>query len=340
MPVANPAAIKVAGGDFSTIQAWEDALVNNEGVLVGECYGEVFAQVVFNGEAYDSSNYPHLTAHAGNEHDGRAHEVSAAGNARIEVDADTILINISDNWVRVSWLEIKGPGDNVQYAVQNNFVDASTIYFRHCIVHNNHAQSVSGRRGFQWSDTSPVIRMYRNIVYGYWQAGVQLGGGSAGSACLCNTFFQNNKVDGAFEAGIKTTDTSYETKDNACFANLDEDIEGTAGTLDYNFTSSAFDVNKNGANGEGSLTTADQFVNPTTTWADTDLLVKAGADLIDEATSFSAVTYPEIDVPIQNGATRNTVAGTWDIGAAEFVSGAGQSVVPLTMNHYRRLRAG
>ncbi len=135
MPIANPAAIKASGGDYTTIQAWEDALVNNEGILVGECYGEVYAAVGFGGVAFNATNYPYLRPVAGQEHDGRAHEVSAKGNARIESTVATTVIGISYvDYVRIGWLEIKGPGSGNNRAINGT---GSYNYFHHLIIHDN-----------------------------------------------------------------------------------------------------------------------------------------------------------------------------------------------------------
>ena len=75
------------GETYTTIQAWEDALANDI-QHTGQCKAEAFANVAFGGVAYTATEYPHLTAVDGAEHDGRAHEVSGAGNARIEWAAE------------------------------------------------------------------------------------------------------------------------------------------------------------------------------------------------------------------------------------------------------------
>jgi len=320
MPVANPAAIKASGGDYTTIQAWEDAMVNNEGVLVGECYGEAFTLVLFDGVAYDASNYPHLTAHAGNEHDGRAHEVSAAGNARIDWSGADNIVKMYDEYIRLSWLEVKGPGNNNRRLVEVGLVGASTAYVHHNILHNNHA-STGIQYGISLGDLDPVPYVYRNIIYGMGRSGVETFAAAAGAVCLCNTIYENNVSETAGRAGILTGDIDFAITNNACFDNPVADIGGTAGTLDYN-ASADTTADDEGANSIANLTTANQFVAPTTTWASTDLLVKAAADIIGEGTTFSAATYPEIDVSIRNGATRATITGAWDIGADQYEAAA------------------
>ncbi len=322
MPIANPAAIKASGGDYTTPQAWEDALVNNEGVLVGECYGEVFARVAFDGVAYNSTNYPHLTAHAGNEHDGRAHEVSAKGNARIEWDSNNTL-NILDDYMRVSWLEVKGNGNqDIQSILIRYQASGKSIIFRHCICHNNAASATGGNRGLLLWPTG-LAYVYRNIFYGYGSDGVSPWAGEAGCLFACNTIYSCNGANSVSYGGFNTDSANWTIENNACFTNKQYDIRGVAGTLDYNATSDTTGDDE-GANGIANLTTANQFVNPTTTWAATDLLHKAGHGMTP-GTTFNPATYPEIDVPIQNGATRTAITGTWDIGAGQYVTAGSTS---------------
>ena len=305
------------GETYTTIQAWQDDLDAND-QYTGECKGEVFARVSFFGGTYTATKYPHLTVQSGAEHDGRAHEVSAAGNARIEYSGGGTLVYISDDNVRVSWLDMKGPGNNTSSII---FLAAEgTIFIHHNILHNNHANA--GHNKAIYPASAADARIYRNVVYGTGYAGIYPFGGVAGSVIHCNTIYECNYWEDAFAGGIRTGDTDYIIMDNASFDNPNVDILGVDGTLDYNATSDGTGDDE-GANGIANLTTADQFVDPTTTWADTDLLVKAGADLIGAGTTFSAETYPEIDVSIDKGATRATITGAWDIGAAQYVAVAG-----------------
>ncbi len=163
--------------------------------------------------------------------------------------------------------------------------------------------------------------------------GAYLYASSANSVCLCNTFYKNNLDNSVGNGGILTGSTNFLIENNACFDNLQADIYGTAGTLDYNATSDTTGDDE-GANGIANLTTANQFVNPTATWTATDLLHKAGHGMTP-GTTFDPATYPEINVPIQNGASRTIVSGTWDIGAGQYVA-AGGAVFPYW--YYELLR--
>ncbi|KKN70962.1 hypothetical protein LCGC14_0425640 [marine sediment metagenome] len=308
-----PNALETLGTSetYTTIQAWEDAL-DNAHFHQGECKAEVFTNVTFSGVVYTASEYPHLTARSGAEHDGRAHEVSAAGNARIEVSGLNHVVFMNDERVEVSWLEVKGPGANDRNGIL--IFQAGNNQVRHNIVHNNHANN-----SFDFGmDIASIANVYRNLVYGFGIDGIH-GFSADGGNILQNTIYKCNSLDHAAFGGIRIGDADYVITNNAAFDNLQGDLKDTTGTLDYNGTSDGTGDDE-GANGIANLVTADQFVNATTTFADTDLLLKAGADLIDEGATLSVITYPEINVSIDKGATRATITGTWDIGASEFVA--------------------
>ena len=306
------------GETYTTIQGWEDALAADHQHR-GECKAEVFSNMNFNGVAYTATNYPHLTSQDGAEHDGRAHEVSGAGNARIEFDGADNVIRIEDEFVRVSWMEIKGPGNNAYeiFGISPTVDDLTIVH--HCILHNNGASTDTGNYGLEVTATSTgENRLYRNIIYGIGSAGLRTRDGTG--ACLLNTLYKNNYAEHASLGGIYNTDEDYAITANASFDNFTKDIVSTVGTLDYNATSDTTGDDE-GANGIANLTTANQFVAPTDTWANTDLLLRAGADLIDEGPApYSTATYPEIDESIDNRGV--SITGTWDIGASQFVGGA------------------
>lgn len=305
-----------SGETYTTIQAWEDAL-DAAHFHQGECKAEVFSTVIFDGVSYTASNYPHLTAQSGAEHDGRAHEVSAAGNARIEASGASNLVHIYDEYVDVSWLELKGPGanDNTNLLTQTG---SGNNQIHHNIVHNNHANSA-------WDfgiDIHSISDVYRNLIYGFGIDGIHVATADSGNI-LGNTIYECNRVNSATFSGLRIQNADCVVTNNAVFDNLLFDIKDTTGILDYNATSDGTGDDE-GANGIANLTTTNQFVNATTTWANIDLLLKAGADLIDEGTSFSPATYPEINVSIDKGATRETITETWDIGASELAAAGGE----------------
>lgn len=307
--------IGIGAPTYTTIQSWEDALDAND-QYTGECMAEALSNVSFEGVEYDAANYPHLTAQSGAEHDGRAHEVSGAGNARIESAADAHVINVRDEFVRVSWLEVKGPGNNgVKYGFYTQELQATcTIHLHHCIFHNNGAHANAYGVYANYADAATYI--YRNLCYGFGDYGFVPYTMSATSSVLCNTAYHNT-------TGLLCGQAAAVIANNACFDHAIKDISDTTGVLDYNATSDGTGDDE-GANGIADLVTADQFVAPSTNWALTDLLLKAGSGMIGEGLDMSGDvgTLPEIDVSIDKGDTRATIDGAWDIGASQLVGEA------------------
>lgn len=301
-----------AGEVYTTIQSWEDALANDM-YHEGRCKAEAFTLVNFNGVAYTAANYPHLTSVVGAEHDGRAHEVSGAGNARIEYAGASPVLYLLDEYLRISWLEAKGPGNNNVTAFYGLTLAACTIHVHHCLFHNNYANIGGNASGLRGNDADATFLFYRNTIYGYGNNGIEMQAAAAGSAILCNTSYYCGAAATTTDC-IRSYVATTLVQANAAFAGPHGCIADTTGVLDYNATSDGSGDDE-GANGIANLVTASQFVNPSIVWATTDLTMKAGAGLINEGTSFNPATYPEIDVPITDRST--TVAGTWDIGADE-----------------------
>lgn len=309
-----------ATGDHSTIALWEDFV---DGVLAdvqrGECQAQAFDEDPgINGSTATASNYMHLTSVSGAEHDGRAHDVSALGNARIARSSAAITLEIFDGFTRLDWMEIKGPGANSFDSISLDFcAPGDVIYVHHNVIHNDGATTNNGNSGIRVVDADIQAMIYRNIIYGSGGSGIRCDNAAVGSVIFYNTIAYNNLNNNASRGGIAAS-ANFTVKYNAAFANGTADILNANGTQDYNYTEDAVGE---GANSVGSLTTASQFVNPTTTYSAIDLLIKTGADLIDHGVNENTTTYPEIDVSIDNRGV--SISGTWDIGAAEFVGGGG-----------------
>lgn len=308
------------GETYTTIQGWENGR-NGElsEIEKGQCKAESFAEnVTIAGSTTAADKYMHLTSVVDSEHDGRAHEVSDAGNSRIEDTSSNHLINVQDEYFRISWMELKGPGNNNELAIYYTGVGAGIQYVHHCIIHNNHACSWGGI-GVFLQDTSTPYAIYRNIVYGWYSCGIR---GAYGDVdAYNNTVYECNSGDTAGTAGLElSTAGTIVAKNNGAFDNLQADLEFNGGTLDNNASSDS-----TGDNDLDDLTTGDQFVNATTTWANTDLCLKSAADLVDAGSDLSGTGYEEIDESIDNRGV--SISGTWDVGACEYVS-AGGAIAP------------
>jgi hypothetical protein len=174
--------------------------------------------------------------------------------------------------------------------------------------------------GMYLNDVDAAWYVYRNIVYGTGSHGIFIDNGAAASAVLCNTVYYCGHVVNT-KSGIHNDQAASLIENNACFANLYKDFADTVGAMDYNASSDTTgDDGQPGdnANSIANLTTTDQFVAATTTWAQTDLLLKSDADLVGEGTDLTSATYPEIEYPISSRTV--AVTGAWDIGAAQYVA--------------------
>ncbi len=319
------------GETFTTVQSWEDAL-DAAHAHRGECKAEVFSSVEFNGQTYTSSNFPTLTSVGGAEHDGRAHEVSGAGNARIEfVGFLAAIVRPRDSFIIISWLEIKGPGDNTTDSVL--VADPGNLV-HHCILHNNHASTNPTQIG--WESFISTNTLYRNSIYGMGGPAIFINNNTE-RIILLNTVYECNLSGSVTDGGIHVDDASSAILEaNGVFDNPNLDLSGIANGIFTNHATSDATATE-GTNNLINLTATDQFVNATTTFANTDLLLKAGSDLIGAAeTTYSSATYPEIDESIDNRGV--SVTGIWSIGASHVlfvpVIDVLATVEPLTLTEF------
>lgn len=306
------------GQTYTTPQAWEDAL---PGTLtepeIGEGLAEEFTGALnMSGVTTSAANYAEFRAKAGARHDGRAHDVSALGNCRINHSGAVATIQANLNYCRIAWMDIKGPGNNAFACIVVDNVTTSAVYIHHNIIHNNGANA-GANPGLLLDDGSAFVAyVYNNIIYGFGADGIRITAVDAGSLIYNNTIAFCNVEGSGVAAGIRANvDTDPVIKNNALFSNQNLDLRGTEGTIDYNATSDATGDDE-GANGIPSLTTTDQFVSGTSTYSTIDLLLKAGADIIGEGEDLSGSGLPDAALDI-TGATRS---GAWDIGASQYDS--------------------
>lgn len=301
-------------GTHIDIETWENQLDFTSAPEIGECLAEEFLEtVLIDGNTPSDANYGKLTSQNGAEHDGRSHDVSSASNARIVSTDNQHVVRLFDEYTELSWLELDGPGNRSKHGLIIDFVGAGWLRVHHNVIHNDQASSATTSNGIRCNDTDGENHVYRNIIYGYGVAGIWMDDGAAGSECYYNTVFECNFFSAATVGGIDCDSGNATLKYNAAFDNdlgTENDIITTTGTWGDNATE---DGTGDFVATEGR--TAFQFENPTTTWANTDLRIKAGADLIDIGTPVATTNNPEINVPITARGT--TITGDWDIGADE-----------------------
>ncbi len=341
--------IGLGAATYDTPQQWWDSrgtanvLSDSE---IGACLAEEFtAAFDFNGKTTTSTFYGHLMAKAGAEHDGRHHALSGLGNARFNHAGAVTTVRLRDDHIRVSWMEIKGPGNNNLAAarVEVGFITAGGIlHVHHNIIHNDGASTATDNSGFMCDDADMLVYCYRNIIFGVGGTGLRTDQGASGSVMFYNTVYANNRSYAGSDnsrGGIAVGsggDANYAMRYNAAFSNGNLDIRLTRGVQNYNFTGDGTGDDEGAqsqANLSGSI--ASIFTNPTTTWASTDLrLLATASPLIGAGVSESSSTYPEINVPINNRSY--TITGAWDIGAAQYISAATKAPLP---RKYSKMRA-
>lgn len=326
------------GQTYTTIASWETARGNDASAWTGDhrgrCLAEAFSETVsLENDDTGAAYFLILTADSGAEHDGRAHEVSAAGNAR-NVLATSSVITLVDQRIEVSWMELQ---NTVSSGINRNCVYSlgfiPDLIIHHNILHCNVDSSTYGMRctNLDNDDQSDLLRFYRNISYGAGDPdlceldgnGIHIlhntnGPSTVESFDLGNVSSTNNSIVENNAAFTDNAQTCYNidasaTKDN----NASEDATGDAGA------------------GLTGLTATDQFTNFTDTFTSTDLTIKdAAADIYQAGDAvYSTVTYPEINVPISDRTA--VITGTWSVGADDFNGGGGARIfdfMPFFMN--------
>lgn len=160
--------------------------------------------------------------------------------------------------------------------------------------------------------------------------------------CTAHNTQNNNGSGDCF--GIQTADASASDKVQNCIS-TDSDQGDTSGSeLDYSPASPStvtMDHNLSSdttASGTGSLTSrsaANQFVS--TTQGSENLHLKSGADAVDTGVDLGT-TPSGVQFDIDNR-DRDTEGDTWDMGADEFVTAVGGTILPQVATAYYRINA-
>lgn len=323
------AVVPIGTGETrTTIASWES---NDLGgtlteVETGECKGEIFDRVTINGSTTSAANYIHLTANSANYHDGRAQAVAGGtGFARVDgnLTGGAANVLIADDHVRVSWLEYYNAGrvggSNNRSCIEDssgNIAATNDLQVHHCIIHNDDASTSTGNAAVRVNDPDCNYTIYRNIFYGMGSSGVRASNGVS-HIINANTIFEcdnggNDSTRGIWVAsGVTATVKNNVCCENGDGTNDDFRLDGTMTTAD-NWSSDATSPET----GNRNITTTSQFVNATTTWASTDLLVKdSSADIADGGGNLGS--------PYDTDITNTAVTGTWDAGADELAGGGG-----------------
>jgi hypothetical protein len=303
--MANISTIKSSGGDYTTLSAWES---DKQGTLtdieVAECYdfgtSGLSDTLVVDGSTTAADKYFKITAASGQE----ATAVWSTGKFYLKSSSATYAVQLNDPYSIVEKIQIH---HNVTSSATAAFYVPKEATIRYCFVRGSEAYT----GGVYAADPCSV---YRNI---FWNCGKDYYGGIRGASSDAVDYHNNTVVHtgtpGSYAPGMRSNDAAnILAKNNAVFGYPDNyAFYGTfQGGCDYNATDDN-DDNAGGSNNLQSLTLSSQFNDP----SNGDFTLLTGADLKDAGANLGSPYDVDID--------GDTVSGTWDIGADEYVSGGG-----------------
>jgi hypothetical protein len=292
------------GGDYTTLQAWEDAcpanLVSADQIWRGEVLNQELAQTLtIAGQTTDATRYVELTAQAGASFADHADKetnplrYNASVGAAISASAPYgTAVTITTPHTRVSRLQFAdgtvGPTRAINITSTSSLLDQ-------CIIRTAVTCGLAGSSG-----------TVRNVF-------LQSNGGNVfavgtNTSVLNCTFVRPSNL-GNTTWGITNNYTSITIRNTAIF--------GVS-----NFTSISFTGNNNASNAtigwgtsnQASLAYADQFEEPSSASGTQDYRLKAGATLIDNGADLSASGVTADIVGTARGATYDI--GAWEVATA------------------------
>lgn len=335
MPTTITKSIGTSSRDYSTVQAWEDAipadLTSTDEIWVGECYNDSeltsTSTITFSGTTTDATRYRRLKCAAGQSFRDNASvqtnalKYNASNGVGIrKTSSYSEAIRLSSGILYVEGVQIRhGNGTTIGAA------DPSTLYVDYCILE---ATDTFGNNNSVCSFASGRIR--NTLVHDL----------TTGTSAARGIAFRNGNTCSAYNCSIvahsspgKGVTVSYETgciiKNCAIFGwNTPTDGSTYSSSGGSNATDNASGLPGSTGNLH-SKTYTSQFEGTTSGAA--DYRAKSGGDLIDAGATDST-----------NGAT--DIAGTsrpsgsaYDIGCWELVQSSATSLVPQLRRSMRRL---
>lgn len=309
--------IGTATRNYSTIQAWEDGLpasaVTAGNSYVGECYNdsEFTAGVTFAGTTTDSTHTITLKCASGQSFRDNANKATnrLAYNQSNGVGINTnvaysTVVTISENYVTVDGLQIKGQGLGT-IAVGAGGSVTNTIV-KNSIFDAVPSGSINDS-AIQLNDSTCKIYNCLLILRGTGgNTGISLGNGSLAINC---TIVRPSNFTAAGKPFVSPYGTA--TVKNCAIFGFSTASTGTFATDGHNGTdqTSAPGTTSNLT----SLTYANQFQQSSTASSVEDFRLKSGAGLIDAGVTDSTDISSADDII-------GTSRSTWDIGSWEYVA--------------------
>jgi len=306
--------------NYSTVQAWEDALpanlVTDGNSQVGQCYNDseflgTTARLVISGETTDSTHTITLNCGTGQSFRDNANAQTNAlrynqsnGVGIRSSASNSICVTVSANYVTLDGLQISGGDMGLSIGGTNTVV-------QNCIVES--LCQYSGPNVIEINSNPTKIINSLAIMRKAGFNGINNGAGS-GTSTLANLTVVKPTDFTANNSAISTT-TGGTTNVTNCAGFGFGSFSSGSGT----FTGSNNCSDKTigfGTSNQASKTYANQFVN--TTDATRDYRIKTGADCVDTGATDTTDIPSATDIV----KTSRPQGSAWDVGAWELVQAA------------------
>lgn len=304
------------GGDYSTLQAWEDAapanLVTADQIWRGECLNQAFSSasnlLTISGSTSDATRYKILTAAAGAsfaDNPAAGLRFNSSNGASITCTAaNTQAVVVAEAYARLSRMQFLNSGSS-GYSFDGPPVSIAadaTISADHCI--------------FECTRASSPIAAGSNVVYNCLfvlrNGGTAMQAEGGGAAYNCTYI---SLVSGA--SGIRKNYSGTSQITNCAFFNISSLAVGS-GSGGVNFTTCITDA---GSPPSGCTTVAYD----TSTGSGFESITGPGYDFRLKSTSamIDVGTTEAVNAPDDIFGTARPQGAAYDVGAFEYVSGGG-----------------
>lgn len=317
--------IGTTGRDYSTLQAWEDALpanlVTDGNYQVGQCFNDsefsgTGVQLTISGQTTDATHTITLTTGTGQSFRDHASVQTNAlrynqsnGVGIRRTDNYNEAVSVATNYVTLSGLQISGDANTRAVSTTDNVTTNTIIEF--CILESIRVGTDGNGATLKLNDSTSVIRnclvTSRTDSSG---SGINL---NYGASAYNVTVAKPSDKTAAVQAFLRSYGTPLVKNCSGFgftdFTNADAQFSGSSAN---NCTS---DATAPGTSNQVSKTYANQFV--TTTDSARDFRLKTGADCADNGVTDT--THGPIDI----AKTSRPSGSAYDIGCWELVVAAG-----------------
>ena len=240
-----------------------------------------------------------------------------ANKYRLALDpGDRGIIDISEDYVRLVWLQISGTYAGHGHGIKIDDNGTSEYRIEKCFINAVSVAGANFNRGISIETTASTrtINIFNSIISGWGALGAnQTGIYQDGANTTTNIY--NCTIEGCYNGILQDSGTMI-SKNNAVFNNTD-DFNGTI-TIDY-CASDDNDGTNNVAESGGGANWPDDFEGA----GSGDFRLKSGSNLVDGGTDNPGSGLYSDDI---EGTARGS---PWDVGAFEYVAPAAGGIVVL-----------